>query len=509
VVVAVSQAWALGFGYQRIAPGAAAQPAAIRAIAWQRDYARRVMVGDAVACLSVVLVAQFLRFGIGEHSMAIALAGSRVLYVDYYIVSVMVIVAWLIALSLGHTRDARVIGIGADEYSRVAGATITLFGIIALICLTCRADLARLYIFVAMFGGIVILEAERWVLRAWLTRQRGHQAYMHRVALIGYAQTFEPVMNDIAGHPATGFDVACTVALDERPDWADAQDAVPCLTVSSADDLITVVDAFDVDTVIYTGGGPSDPEQLREFGWQLQRRAMSLAMAPATIDLLGPRTHMRRMAGMPLVFVEYPELSFGQQAIKRLVDVVGSVLGLVLLSPLFAVLAIAIKRSSPGPVFFRQRRVGLGGKLFSMFKFRSMVDGAEAQVDALKTQSDGNMVLFKMREDPRVTPVGRWLRKYSLDELPQLINVLRGEMALVGPRPPLESEVAKYTGRDRRRLLVKPGMTGLWQINGRSTLSWDDSIRLDLFYVENWSVVMDAMIMARTVRAVLMHNGAY
>ena len=186
-----------------------------------------------------------------------------------------------------------------------------------------------------------------------------------------------------------------------------------------------------------------------------------------------------------------------------------ALLGLTLLSPLFLVVAILVKRSSAGPVFYRQARVGLRGQHFTMFKFRSMVDGADAKVADLSKFDEGNGVLFKLRHDPRVTPIGAFLRRWSLDELPQLINVLNGSMALVGPRPPLPREVEQYAEHVHRRLLVKPGITGLWQVSGRSDLSWEESVRLDLSYVENWTFVGDLMILWRTARAVVAGSGAY
>jgi len=176
---------------------------------------------------------------------------------------------------------------------------------------------------------------------------------------------------------------------------------------------------------------------------------------------------------------------------------------------LLAMIAIAIKLSSTGPVFYRQQRIGLDGRPFNMIKFRTMVAGADAMVDDLAELKEGRGVLFKFRQDPRATPIGRVLRKYSLDELPQFFNVLMGQMSVVGPRPPLGAEVAMYDDDTMRRLLVRPGITGLWQVSGRSDLSWKDSVRLDLFYVENWSMMADLLIALKTLRVVLKHSGAY
>jgi exopolysaccharide biosynthesis polyprenyl glycosylphosphotransferase len=207
--------------------------------------------------------------------------------------------------------------------------------------------------------------------------------------------------------------------------------------------------------------------------------------------------------------VDEPQLGVVHRTVKRVIDVAICSVGLVLLAPLFAVVAIAVKLGSSGPVLFRQTRVGRDGEEFSAYKFRSMYVDAEQHLDTLRDRNEAAGLLFKMRDDPRVTGVGRWLRRLSLDELPQIWNVLRGDMSLVGPRPPLPSEVEAYEYDVRRRLLVKPGITGLWQVSGRSDLSWEDSVRLDLYYVENWSPVLDLVILARTFIAVVRGAGAY
>lgn len=232
-------------------------------------------------------------------------------------------------------------------------------------------------------------------------------------------------------------------------------------------------------------------------------------MAPALTDIAGPRIHTQQVAGLPLIHVTTPTLEGGQGVAKRLFDVFVSGIMIVAASPLMALVAILVKLDSRGPVFFKQERVGIEGAHFGMLKFRSMVLDAEQNLEALSNHNEGNGVLFKIRNDPRVTRVGRVLRKFSLDELPQLFNIFAGSMSLVGPRPPLPTEVEAYEHDVRRRLLVKPGLTGLWQVSGRSNLSWQDSVRLDLYYVENWSLAGDLIILLRTVRAVFRGTGAY
>jgi exopolysaccharide biosynthesis polyprenyl glycosylphosphotransferase len=218
---------------------------------------------------------------------------------------------------------------------------------------------------------------------------------------------------------------------------------------------------------------------------------------------------IRPVCGLSLLQMERPELKGWRRLVKGGFDRTAAGLCLLVLLPVLVALAVAVKLSSPGPVFFRQARVGRDSQTFEMLKFRSMEDGADRLVEQLMPRSNGNGVLFKMVLDPRVTRVGRFMRRYSLDELPQLVNVLRGDMSLVGPRPPLPSEVERYGVDMRRRFTVKPGLTGLWQVSGRSNLSWEDSIRLDVHYVENWSLFLDLMILGRTFGAVIRGDGAY
>jgi exopolysaccharide biosynthesis polyprenyl glycosylphosphotransferase len=249
------------------------------------------------------------------------------------------------------------------------------------------------------------------------------------------------------------------------------------------------------------------------LSWELEDTDAELILAPALTNIAGPRIHTQPVAGLPLIHVDRPTYRGANRILKKSFDLVGSVILVLLFSPVLLAVAAAIKLTSSGPVFFRQDRVGINGETFRMIKFRSMVVDAESRLAALKAQAQaqdaGNTVLFKIKNDPRVTGVGKFIRRFSIDELPQLFNVVTGEMSLVGPRPPLRSEVDLYGDDALRRLLVKPGMTGLWQVSGRSDLTWDDSVRLDVYYVENWSITGDLAILWRTARAVFGSSGAY
>jgi exopolysaccharide biosynthesis polyprenyl glycosylphosphotransferase len=252
-----------------------------------------------------------------------------------------------------------------------------------------------------------------------------------------------------------------------------------------------------------------DGSRLRELAWELEKTGTDLFVAPALLDVAGPRTTLRPVAGLPLLHVDHPELAGAKQAVKSVFDKTCAALALLLSAPLFAVIAISIRLADHGPVFFRQTRIGKDGQGFTLYKFRTMVPGAEQRKSQLAAHNEADGVLFKIRRDPRVTRPGAWLRRWSLDELPQLINVLIGDMSLVGPRPALPEEVACYGGHMRRRLVVKPGMTGLWQVSGRSSLPWEEAERLDLRYVENWSLGLDLQILWKTGSAVIRGSGAY
>ena len=282
------------------------------------------------------------------------------------------------------------------------------------------------------------------------------------------------------------------------------------MPVFAGRDVLGLVRELGADTIAVCGSAGAEPGELRRLAWQLEGTGIDLVVAPQLTDIAGPRVHIRPVEGLPLLHVEEPKLSGMAWLVKNVMDrVLAALLLLVLLSPLFAVIVAAdLARRDRGPAFFRQARVGREGKVFRVLKFRTMYTDAEDRLAHLVDQNESDGLLFKIKDDPRITPVGRFLRKTSLDELPQLINVLKGEMSLVGPRP-LPADDGDFLGDVRRRLLVRPGMTGLWQVSGRSELSWDDAVRLDLYYVDNWSLAFDLVILWRTVGVVFGRRGAY
>ena len=279
--------------------------------------------------------------------------------------------------------------------------------------------------------------------------------------------------------------------------------------LGDSDHVLEVLTDVGADTVAVTAWSDVSQNDLRHLSWDLEGSGVTLLVAPRLTDISGPRIHIRPVAGLPLLNIEEPEFSGVRRVVKGGMDRILALISVILLAPVFIAIALAVKLTSRGPVLFTQTRIGRHGKPFVIHKFRSMYVDAESRQSELEHLNESDGTLFKMRHDPRITPVGRFLRRFSLDELPQFFDVLRGRMSLVGPRPPLPKEVARYASLVRRRLVVKPGITGLWQVSGRSDLSWEESVRLDLLYVESWSLALDIAIMLKTVLAVLRRSGAY
>ncbi len=468
---------------------------------WRRSYATRLFVTDLVIVIVVVYGSQLIRFGTRAAELRIPRARMQDFTVSYTLVSLVLVLAWVISLELFGTRDHKIIGSGSLEYKRIADATLRTFGLLAIIAFLLQSQVGRGYLLIALPAGLMLLLVARWSWRQWLNRKRAAGAYLHRALLLGERGKSEHVAQQMKRDAGSGIEIVGAITED----GSTAQELSPGIPVlGNYADVLDVIDAVRADTVILTGADIIDARHTRQLGWDLEARSMSLIVAPALTDVAGPRIHARPVAGLPLIHVDYPAFEGRKQVSKRGFDIVASVVLIVLSSPIMVAVAIAVKLSSPGSIFYSQERVGLGGRRFSMFKFRSMVQGADDHLKSLlDAQGTSDRPLFKVNNDPRITAVGRFIRRYSIDELPQFFNVLRGDMSLVGPRPQREAEVALYDDAAHRRLMVKPGISGLWQVSGRSNLDWDDAIRLDLYYVENWSITGDLVILWRTVRAVI------
>jgi exopolysaccharide biosynthesis polyprenyl glycosylphosphotransferase len=472
---------------------------------WRRRSSRRLRVVDAFVVIWAVAGAFLIRFGLDPES------NSAAQDVQYLCFSAVLALAWWLMLGAWNSRQSRILGSGPDEYKRVAAASLWLFGIIAIISYVFRIDTARGYVGLALPVGLLGLLLGRWLIRQHLSVNRRQGNSMSRLLLVGGPGAVSHLAASLRRAKHAGY-LPVGVYMPGIDSEAKFEATSGLKIVGNKPDTHSIVAALDVcgaDTVAISAGVQLHPQTLRHLGWELAARNIGLIMAPALTDIAGPRIHTQQVAGLPLIHVTTPTLEAGQRVAKRLFDLFAAGFLLLLASPAMLLVAILVKLDSAGPVLFRQERVGMGGSPFSMLKFRSMVTDAEARLPELAQRNEGSGPLFKMKNDPRVTRVGGFLRRFSLDELPQLLNVLAGSMSLVGPRPPLPHEVEAYESDVRRRLLVKPGLTGLWQVSGRSNLSWQDSVRLDLYYVENWSLAGDLVIILRTVRAVFGSTGAY
>lgn len=469
---------------------------------WHTAYRRATLITDAIVLVSVVLLAEFLRFGVET-----AMTPGRSF--TYTALGVGIATLWWIALQIDGAADIRVLGHGPAEYRRVVHASVMAFGILAIVTLLLKQDLSRGYLAIAFPAGLVGLLLGRKTLRTWLIRRRKAGAMTTNVLIIGGARSAQSIDSYFARRPGAGFRVTGVWVPDEA-DLGQRWLQSPGRFVPMLDSSRSLVDALQISEaagVIVTDTEHLGPAGLKNLTWELQTHNVDLMVSPNVIDVATPRITLRNVGSMPFLHLEKPQYEGATRWGKVLFDKAFASVALLVLSPILIGAALAVRLTSKGPVLYRSERIGVGGAPFEMLKFRSMVVDADHHKSELQSDADG--VLFKMRHDPRVTKVGRALRRYSVDELPQLINVLRGEMSIVGPRPPLRTEVEQYDESVGRRLLVKQGVTGLWQVSGRSDLSWDETVKLDLDYVENWSLLRDMQIIWRTVRAVFRSQGAY
>lgn len=464
---------------------------------WEQRYRRTVIISDTVATAVVVgAIGEF--FGARDaanwhEKWGILAFGTELLVLG--------------ALVVGRSWAPAVLGQGAEEFRRLGRSLFAATVVLALggIALTSRN--IKLWIFVAIPAiGLVTMTA-RYVLRLCLHRRRKDGRCLRPVLAAGSPDTVRDLINRTRKYPHIGWRVEAVCTTDGRGTEGDEVDGVP--VVGGLTDVAKHVRHDGFRVVAVTPDPHWTPDRLQRLAWNLEGSEAEMVVAPVLMEVAGPRLHVDAVLGIPLLRVSLPTFTGGRRAIKEVVDRVGAALLLMLFAPLMASVALLVLADSRGGAFYRQRRVGKDGREFTILKFRTMVVGAHRARAQLADRDEGAGLLFKVRRDPRVTRVGAVLRRYSIDELPQLFNVLSGAMSLVGPRPPLPEECAAYDPDIRRRLLVKPGLTGLWQISGRSDLPWEEAVRLDLRYVEDWSLALDTVILWKTMRAVLHGQGAY
>lgn len=480
------------------APGRTASRAISRpAIDWAQRYRHTVIISDTVATAFVVVAIGGF-FGVRDaanwhEKWRILAFGTELLVLG--------------ALAVTRSWAPAVLGQGAEEFRRLGRSLFTAAVVLALGGIALTSHNIKLWIFVAIPAIALVTMTERYLLRLWLHKQRKEGRCLRPVLAAGSPATVRDLIARTRKFPHLGWRVEAVCTPDGL--WLDGDhlDGVP--VVGRLTDVAGHVHRDGYRVVAVTPDPHWSPDRLQRLAWNLEGSDAEMVVAPVLMEVAGPRLHVDAVLGIPLLRVSMPIFTGARRAVKEVVDRLGALVLLMLFTPLMALVALLVLTDSRGGVFYRQRRVGKDGREFTMVKFRTMVAGADRARAELADLNEGAGLLFKLRRDPRVTRVGSMLRRYSLDELPQLLNVLTGSMSLVGPRPPLPEESAAYGPDIRRRLLVKPGLTGLWQISGRSDLPWEEAVRLDLRYVEDWSLALDTVILWKTLRAVVQGQGAY
>lgn len=462
---------------------------------------------------SVALRAFLLDLGILGTSISLYIAvmiNSGYLFdrVETPLTGAVMVGSWLFLILLRGGYEARYLGVGNEEFKRVVTAGVTMLSAIAIASYVAKSAPPLRLVLPSLLIGTMLVLLGRWLLRVWLGRQRLQGRFQQSTLIVGDRLRSAALSESFATDAVAGFKVVGTVqpprvsGIHPRP---DARDHV---VDAWLDDVMDWIDAHNVHAVAVAESTAVDPALLRRLAWRLEGPRIDLLVSPVLSDVAGPRMSVRPAAGLPLIHLDEPSLTGPKRTLKRIVDLLVAVPLVVLLAPVYVLIGIAIKFDSLGRALYVSDRIGRSGEVFRCIKFRTMHVGA----DSIREDVIGDLddeVADRYREDPRVTRAGRVLRRWSMDELPQLFNVISGSMSLVGPRPMLPNELALLGDAEHRRHLTKPGMTGLWQISGRKEVSWDDRMRMDLHYIETWSIALDVVILAKTAKAVITGHGAY
>jgi exopolysaccharide biosynthesis polyprenyl glycosylphosphotransferase len=441
--------------------------------------ARAAVVADVTMMLLSLAVGN--RAWQGEHPWATA---------------AVLITFWIASIGARGAYDPRRIAVGSDEFKNVFSGTAVIFALAASLAYAVDFTVGRPLLLTTFVVGLLLLPLGRRVLRIWVFARRRAGAYLQKTLVIGEGAQRDELIDRLGADRRAGFEVAETM---EGPLHEDMDQWLASVE--------TVIRRHGIDAVAVTQTATINPEVIRRLSWRLEGPSVDLLVASSLTDITGPRLSVRPAAGLPLLHLEEPRLAGPQAIIKRGFDLVVSIVLLVLLSPVLLVTAVTIAATSRGPALFVQDRVGKGGSVYRLLKFRSMVDGADRMHE--EVLGFGSATPDEYVADSRITPLGRFLRRWSIDELPQLVNVVRGQMSLVGPRPMLVEELTLLGDVDHRRHITKPGMTGLWQVAGRKEVPWDERMQMDLRYVENWSLALDLVIIAKTFKAVATGRGAH
>lgn len=471
-------------------------------------FARKLLATDLVIVICAVLTGQLIRFaGTATHPV---FSWSSSAHFGYTTISAVLVVLWMGFLALG-TRSPKVTGRGFDEYVTLAAATMQLFGLIAIGSLLLHIDISRGYLAIALPLGLTGLFINRWVWRQVNARKRRRGQAQSKLLVVGATRAARDIAAEFDKDPWAGYRVTgiCTPMGPSAPKEVITVAGRDIPIVGTDEAILDAVQRTGVDAVALAATHHLSPVEIRRLMWELETAGVDLMVAPGLIDIADQRLISRPIAGMAVFEIAKPQYSRANSVLKRSFDVFFATVALLAAAPIMVITAVAVKLTSAGGIFYRSERIGIDGQPFRMTKFRSMYTDADSRQAELIAANGGNVLFFKMKDDPRVTKVGKLIRKFSIDELPQFFDVLSGAMSVVGPRPQVRREVDTYDDLVSRRLSVKPGLTGLWQVSGRNDLKVEDAVRLDLSYVENWSLLQDMVIIAKTVRTVVAGSGAY
>jgi len=456
---------------------------------WKPSLRRNIATADLIALIFTLVFILSVRF---PETWRAELTNYEIRNI---VLALLVLVSWVFFLWFNGSRDTNILGFGADEYKKLINATLLSFTSVAFVSYIFKLEISRLFVLSVFPFGLLVLFIVRRILRRRLLRARNQGRYLSRVLLL-HSGSSDPVEQRLSLAQHAGFNVVHKIVTAENFKF-DVKEIVSNALSNNCDQIMVGQSAV------------ISAAELRKLGWALEQTNIDLIVAPAVTEIAGPRLKVSNVEGLPLLHLEQPTFSGASRVAKRVLDLTISILGLIIISPLLLIVAILIKSFDRGTILYTQKRIGQNNKEFNVYKFRTMKEGSHEQRAQVMAETTKDPRLAKDPQDPRITKPGLFLRRWSIDEIPQIINVLKGEMSLVGPRPPLAEEVNQYEKSETRRLLVKPGLTGLWQVSGRSELDWEDAVRLDLYYVENWSLTLDILIIIRTAAAVWRGEGAY
>ncbi|WP_300765642.1 sugar transferase [uncultured Bifidobacterium sp.] len=487
---------------------------------WSYLYNATLILLDAIMSLLSTTIVVLVHSETKEYISRNQLSGDDVLAMAALVTGV-----WILCLAGARIYTRHMMGQGYEVYSRVIAAGFYTIIALCTIIYLFKLFVPRQIVLAVPLLSVLFTLIERWFMRRSLQRNRARGGYNYATVIVGSPEGIHQAVEQLDGNTALGYApfAVCAVAngnsTSDRPNpqhlvhvpFTPTNDRERTLRVLPLDShLPQTAKDLGARTMVITDVMSRHSETMRTLSLAMESMGIELAFSAGVADIDGATLHLRDNASMPVFTATLPQYSTRTRIIKRVMDIIGSLLALIISSPVMAVVALLVRAEDGGPAIYKQQRIGLYGKTFTLYKFRSMhVNADKIDAQLAKEMGENHGILFKPKDDPRITRIGRFIRKTSLDEFPQFLNVLIGNMSLVGPRPQQQYEVNEYASLYSTRLLVKPGITGLWQVSGRSDLSQEESERLDVSYVERWSINGDIAILLKTITAVIRGTGSY